>query len=221
MIPTLSGPMLAPASGAAPRHLVVLLHGYGSNGDDLISLAPAWRPVLPDALFLSPNAHEPVPGYPSGYQWFAPAMSGDRIAARQVGLQAAAPVLVHFLEDLWSQTGLGAGDTILAGFSQGAMMALHVGLALPEPLLGVIAFSGSFFAADNFGTTDLPRPPVCIVHGDMDQMVGPELGAAANAALIAADYDVRYHVSRGVGHGIAPDGLSFATDFIASLAGRP
>jgi phospholipase/carboxylesterase len=215
---TLSGPMLAPLSGGAPKQLVVLLHGYGSNGDDLIGLAPAWQPTLPDALFLSPNAHEGVPGYAGGYQWFEPAMTGDRVAGRQVGTRLAAPVIKAFLADLWTQTGLTAGDTILAGFSQGAMMALHVGLSLPEPLMGVIAFSGSFLPADNFGAPDLPKPPVCIVHGDMDQVVEPIHGEDAHAALVAAGYDVRYHVSHGVGHGIAPDGLAFATDFIASLA---
>jgi phospholipase/carboxylesterase len=220
MFPKLSGPMLAPLSGGAPKQLVVLLHGYGSNGDDLIGLAPAWQPILPDALFLSPNAHEPVPGYPSGYQWFAPAMSGDRVAARQSGLAAAAPVLVEFLTQLWAQTGLSAKDTILSGFSQGAMMALHTGLSLPEPLMGIIAFSGSFSPAANFGAPDLPKPPVCIVHGDMDQVVEPAASAAANTALLAAGYDVHYHVSPGVGHGIAPDGLAFATDFIKTVMGQ-
>ena len=217
---TLSGPMLAPLSGIAPKQLVVLLHGYGSNGDDLIGLAPAWQPILPDALFLSPNAPDGVPGYAGGYQWFEIAMTGDRVAGRQAGARLAAPVLKMFLSDLWAQTGLTARETILAGFSQGAMMALHVGLSLPEPLMGVIGFSGSFLPADNFGTPDLPRPPVCIVHGDMDQVVEPIHGDEANAALVAAGYDVRYHVSRGVGHGIAPDGLAFATDFIASVLSK-
>lgn len=218
MSPTLSGPMLAPLSGRAPKQIVVLLHGYGSNGDDLIGLAPAWQPVLPDALFVSPNAHQSLPGYPAGYQWFAIDFDGDRLASRVEGLSLAAPVLVQFLKALWAQTGLGAKDTIVAGFSQGAMMALHVGLSLPEPLMGVIAFSGAFVAPPGFGSADLPKPPVCIVHGDMDQVVEPVHGEQANAALVAAGYDVRYHVSHGVGHGIAPDGLAFATDFIASVA---
>ena len=217
MIPKLSGPMLAPKSGAAPKQLVVLLHGYGSDGQDLIGLAPAWQGVLPDALFVSPNAHEGVPGYPAGYQWFAPAMADDRLASRQLGVTLAAPVLLGFLADLWAQTGLSARDTILAGFSQGAMMALHVGLSLPDRLMGIIAFSGSFLPPANFGAADLSKPPICIVHGDMDQMVDPALSDAANATLVAAGYDVRYHVSRGVGHGISPDGMAFATDFIASV----
>ncbi|MDB5586478.1 MAG: hypothetical protein JWP26_1448 [Devosia sp.] len=218
MIPKLSGPMLAPLSGGAPKQVVVLLHGYGSNGEDLIGLAPSWQPILPDALFVSPNAHEGLPGYPSGFQWFAIDFDGDRVSGRQRGLEAAAPVLVQFLQDAWAQTGLGAKDTIVAGFSQGAMMALHAGLSLPEPLMGVIAFSGAFVPPPGFGEAGLPKPPVCIVHGDMDQVVDPALGEEANAALVAAGYDVRYHVSRGVGHGISPDGLGFASDFIAAVS---
>jgi phospholipase/carboxylesterase len=209
--------MLAPQSGAAPKQIVVLLHGYGSDGADLIGLAPHWQSVLPDALFVAPNAHETVPGYPSGYQWFAPAMTGDRVAGRQIGVALAAPVLLAFLADLWEQTGLSAKDTILGGFSQGAMMALHVGLSLPDSLMGVIAFSGSFLPPGSFGNSDLPKPPVCIVHGDMDQMVELASSDQAYEALMAAGYDVRYHVSRGVGHGIAPDGLAFATEFITEI----
>lgn len=220
MIPKLSGPMVPPLGGVAPKHLVVLLHGYGSNGDDLIGLASAWQPILPEALFVSPNGHERVPGFPSGYQWFAPAMSDDHLLARQEGLIAAAPVLVQFLNDVWRQTGLSATDTLVVGFSQGAMMALHVGLSLPQALMGVIAFSGSLLPPDGFGNADLPKPPVCIVHGEMDQVVSPALGEAANGALVAAGYDVRYHVSPGAGHGIAPDGLAFAGDFIKAVTGQ-
>jgi len=212
--PKLSGPMLPPKSGAAPRQLVVLLHGYGSDGADLISLAPYWQDVLPDALFVSPNAHETCVGTP-GYQWFALDYDTDRVANRQEGLPLARPVLLQFLADLWEQTGLSARDTILAGFSQGAMMALHVGLSLPQAPMGIIAFSGALVIPEGFG---MAGPPVAIIHGDQDNVVYPELGAEAASVLKAASYDVRYHVSPGVGHAIAPDGLAFATDFIAEIA---
>jgi phospholipase/carboxylesterase len=220
VIPTLSGPMLAPKSGMEPKQVVVLLHGYGSDGADLIGLAPHWQDILPDALFVSPDAHEPCQGNPFGYQWFALDYDTDRVASRQQGLPAARPVLVKFLEDLWAQTGLSARDTILAGFSQGAMMALHVGLSLAEPPMGIIAFSGALLVPQGFGQAGAAMPSVCIVHGDMDTVVAPELGAEAYAALQAAGADVRYHVSQGVGHGISPDGLAFATAFIAEISGR-
>jgi phospholipase/carboxylesterase len=127
-------------------------------------------------------------------------------------------VLLEFLEDLWSQSGIGPEDTILAGFSQGAMMALHTGLSLERPLMGIVAFSGAFLPPDGFGSAPLAKSPVCLVHGDMDTVVDPEHSANADVALRLAGYDVSYHVSPGVGHGIAPDGMAFASRFIARIA---
>jgi phospholipase/carboxylesterase len=215
----LSGPMLPPASGGLPKQAVVLLHGYGSDGNDLIGLAPHWQGLLPDAVFISPNAPEPCRQLAFGFQWFDIAFEGDRLASRQLGVAQARPVLVDFLEDLWGQTGILPENTLLAGFSQGAMMALHVGLSLDRPLMGIIAFSGAFVPPEGFGGEALAKSPVCLVHGDSDDVVDPELSADADVALRLAGYDVSYHVSPGVGHGIAQDGLAFATDFIARVAG--
>ena len=216
----LSGPMLSPQSGGAPKQVVVLLHGYGSDGADLISLAPYWQDALPEALFVCPNAPEQCRQLASGFQWFDVSFDGDRLASRQMGVVNARPVLVDFLNDLWTQTGVAPEQTILAGFSQGAMMALHVGLSLERPLMGIIAFSGAFLPPEGFGTDALAQPPVCLVHGDMDEVVDPELSADADVALRLAGFDVSYHVSEGVGHGIAPDGLAFATEFIVRIAAK-
>lgn len=213
----LSGPMLAPISGNPPTQAVVLLHGYGSDGNDLIGLAPQWQNLLPDAVFISPNAPEQCRQLASGFQWFDISFDGDRLARRQVGVAEARPVLVEFLQDLWNQTGILPENTLLAGFSQGAMMALHVGLSLEQQLMGIISFSGAFLPPDGFGTLPLAKPPVCLVHGDMDEVVDPEHSADAETALRLAGYEVHYHVSEDVGHGIAPDGLDFASAFIARL----
>jgi phospholipase/carboxylesterase len=214
----LSGPMLAPANGQPPDAAVVLLHGYGSDGKDLIGLAPYWQQALPGALFVSPNAPQAL-GM-GGYQWFPIDWAGDRLASRQTGVIAARPVLVDFLTDLWSQTGLAPARTVLAGFSQGAMMALHVGTSLPvdQTLMGVIGFSGAFLPPEGFGDGALARPPICLIHGDMDDVVDPNESADANDVLTNSGFAVDYHVSRGVGHGIAPDGLDFATAFLERIA---
>lgn len=212
--------MLSPASGGVPKQAVVLLHGYGSDGNDLIGLAPHWQGVLPDAVFISPNAPEQCRQLASGFQWFDISFDGDRLARRQIGVMAARPVLVEFLDDLWSQSGIAPEQTILAGFSQGAMMALHVGLSLETKLMGIIAFSGAFVPPEGFGSKELAKSPVCLVHGDRDEVVDPEHSADADVALRLAGYDVSYHVSAGVGHGIAPDGLDFATRFIAKIAAK-
>lgn len=214
----LSGPMLAPANGQAPDAAVVLLHGYGSDGKDLMGLAPYWQQALPGALFVSPNAPQAL-GM-GGYQWFPIDWTGDRLASRQTGVIAARPVLVDFLNDLWSQTGLTPARTVLAGFSQGAMMALHVGTALPtdQTLMGVIGFSGAFLPPEEFSGPGLAKPPICLIHGDMDDVVDPNHSADANSLLTNSGFAVDYHVSRGTGHGIAPDGLDFATQFIERVA---
>ncbi|MCS6759895.1 MAG: dienelactone hydrolase family protein [Candidatus Devosia euplotis] len=216
----LSGPMLLPKSGNAPQQAVVLLHGYGSNGADLIGLAPHWQEVLPDAVFISPNAPMRCEELAEGFKWFDVSFDGDRLASRQTGCVAARPVLLEFLTDLWAQTGIAPEQTLLVGFSQGAMMALHVGLSLQQRLMGIIAFAGALLPPEGFGAATAGHPPICLVHGDADTMVDPERSADAEVALRLADYDVSYHVSPGVGHGIAPDGLAFASQFIARIAAK-
>jgi phospholipase/carboxylesterase len=214
----LSGPMIAPANGQAPDSAVVLLHGYGSDGNDLIGLAPHFQHLLPGAIFVSPNA--PMPTGMGGFQWFAIDWTGDRLASRQTGGIEARPVIEGFLRDLWAQTGIRPERTMLIGFSQGAMMALHVGTGIDETLMGIIGFSGAFLPPEGFDAADKPKAPVCIIHGDMDDVVDPNLSGEANRALSEAGYEVSYHVSRGVGHGIAPDGLDFAGQFIAAVASK-
>lgn len=206
----LNGPLLPPRSGRPATQAVILLHGYGADGSDLISLGQHWGQLLPDAMFIAPNAHEPCAGSPFGFQWFP--LNVDRIAGRIEGARNAAPVLKEFLADLWSQTGVTPGQTILAGFSQGAMMSLHVGTALEQELAGIIAFSGAFVAADGF--PKLARPPVALIHGELDQVVDPDLSRQAATELSAAGFEVSLHLSPNTAHGIAPDGLDFATSFL-------
>lgn len=218
----LSGPMLPPANGGEPDSAVILLHGYGSDGNDLIGLAPRFQPLLLGALFVSPNAPEPAGAMGYGFQWFPISWdsAAQRLASRQTGVTSARPVLLEFLTDLWSQTGILPQRTLLAGFSQGAMMALHVGLSLPQEqqLMGVVGISGAFLPPPGFGGAGLAKPPVCLVHGDMDDVVDPNHSAEANTLLVEEGYDVSYHVSRGVGHGIAPDGMDFIAGFIERAA---
>ena len=204
--------MLAPKSGRRPKQLVVLLHGYGSDGNDLITLGGYWQQTLRDALFVAPNASAPCAENPFGYQWFP--LDLERTISRVTGAPEAREGIVSFLIDLWAQTGLWARDTLLVGFSQGAMMALHVGLSLDEAPMGIVSFSGALIPPEGLEEGHLPKPPVCLVHGDLDQVVDPRLSQEASIVLQAHGYDVSYHVSSGVAHGIAPDGLEFATNFI-------
>lgn len=213
----LNGPLLPPRSGRPANQAVILLHGYGADGSDLISLGQHWGQLLPDAMFIAPNAPEPCAGSPFGFQWFP--LQVDRIAGRIEGAKNAAPILKEFLSDLWSQTGITPARTILAGFSQGAMMSLHVGTALDEELAGIIAFSGAFVPADGFADGRFSKPPVTLIHGELDQVVDPNLSRQAATELSAGGYEVSLHISPNTAHGIAPDGLDFATSFLVARLG--
>lgn len=208
----LSGPMLPPRSGGPARQAVVLLHGYGADGNDLIALGQHWAQFMPDAVFVSPNAPEVCAENAFGYQWFP--LDLDRAISRVTGATKARAVLADFLEELWVQTGLGPADTLLVGFSQGAMMALHVGISLDQPLMGIVAFSGAFIPPEGFGAGEHAKPPVALIHGDLDTVVDPALSREASVLLQANGYEVSYHRSPDSGHGISPDGLAFATNFI-------
>jgi phospholipase/carboxylesterase len=205
----LSGPMLPPKTGGAPKQLMVLLHGYGADGNDLIGLGGEWRDAYPDMLFVSPNAPWQCGRNAGGFEWFA---LSDRPVEdfRREGADLARPVIVNFLIDLWAQTGLTARDTVLAGFSQGAMMALHTALSLDQRVQAVLSFSGALIPP----AEPWSRPPVALVHGDLDGVVPVQLSLDAEKTLTAAGVEAELFIEQGMSHGIAPDGLGFATAFL-------
>lgn len=212
----INGPRIAPASGKADT-LVVLLHGYGSNGNDLIQLAGMWRGLAPDALWIAPNAPQPVPGAPGGFQWFPIEALDPRLLAR--GVEEAAPVLERFIDLELEKACVSADRLVLVGFSQGTMMALHVGLGRVQSPLALIGFSGALTRPPVEPLS--ARPPILLVHGDRDDMVPVAASLAAAEAICKAGHAASFHISPGAGHTIAADGLDVATHFLKqALAGQ-
>ncbi len=206
----IDGPRVGPASGTAAGSLVILLHGYGSNGEDLISLAPHWRGALPTTAFVSPNAPEPCPGAPGGYQWWA-LTGGDRAQ----GAASAAPVLNAFIDAELARHGLGDSRLALVGFSQGTMMALQVGPRRPRPLAGIVGYSGMLADESALSNPSTTRPPVLLVHGDADPMIPIAAFHRTKEALARNGFDVESHVSAGLGHSIDFAGLQLGERFLA------
>ena len=208
----LEGVSYEPQAGGKPGHLVVLLHGYGADGNDLIGLAPVLAPLMPDVVFHAPNAPYPCEGNPFGYQWFGISRLDPQVAA--AGVRAAAPFVDRFLDDTMAKYGLDESKTALVGFSQGTMMALHVGLRRNKQLAGIIGFSGMLAAADALGTEIKSRPPVLLLHGDSDEMLPHTLTAHAAEALRQHGVQTGMHIAPGVGHGIDETGLGHAARFL-------
>ncbi len=208
----LEGPSHGPLSGGRPGHLVVLLHGYGADGNDLISLAPVLAPLMPDTVFHAPNAPYRCEANPMGYQWFDISRLDPHVAA--AGVRAAAPLVDAFLDETMAQYGLDESNTVLVGFSQGTMMALHVGLRRANQFAGIVGFSGMLAGPETLGGEIRTRPPVLLLHGDSDPMLPYQLTERAAEILRQHGVLVRMHIAQGVGHGIDQSGLSHAARFL-------
>jgi phospholipase/carboxylesterase len=205
MLTRLSGPSRQPAAGGKPRRLVILLHGLGADGNDLIGLAPYWARLLPTAEFLSPNAPFPCDMAPYGYQWFS---SQDRSPeAVMGGVRAAAPILDAFIDEALAARELTDSDLALVGFSQGTMMALFVGLRRARPVAGIVGFSGRLLAPELLASELRSRPRILLVHGTEDPLVPYSSLAAAESALKATGVSVETVTCPGIGHSIDEEGL--------------
>jgi phospholipase/carboxylesterase len=203
-IPKIDGPRLAPLEGPA-RQLVVFLHGYGADGEDLINLGRQWRQLLPNAAFVSPHAPEPCAVAPGRYQWFPLTRIDPQETAR--GTDNAAPGLDAFLDAELKRHNLSDGNLALVGFSQGTMMALHVGLRRKVPPAAIIGYSGMVAAPERLPKFPNGAPPVYLQHGDQDQVIPVQALFLTATALGAAGLAVQWRMASGMGHGIDGEGL--------------
>lgn len=203
----LSGPTLSPARGPA-THLVVLVHGYGADGQDLIGLASHWQGLLPTVAFAAPNAPARIHGGP-GYQWFP--ISRIDPHEMQKGVEVAGPVLDEYLNTELTHLGLGPEKLALVGFSQGTMLSLHLGLRRAVKPAAIVGFSGLLPGPPPAG---IAIPPILLTHGDSDTVIPPQAMFLAANQLGLAGAAVQWHLAHGMGHGIDPDGLMMAGVFL-------
>jgi phospholipase/carboxylesterase len=190
-----------------PRRMVIFVHGYGANGEDLLSFAEVLAPYLPDTVFIAPDAPEALARAAFGRQWFPiPWIDGSSEAQSQAGVALAREDLNDFVTARLAEEGIAAENTVVLGFSQGAMLALDALPGRTEPLAGIIAVSGLLMDAARLDAAR-SKPPVLILHGDGDEVVPFAAMDHAAKALQARGFAVETHVMRGMGHGISQDGL--------------
>ena len=201
----LDGPRWGPASKMTPKQLVVLCHGLGADGHDLIDLAPTWAHALPDALFVSVDApfqHES--GF--GRQWWS--VQDRSPAVMDAGVRRAAGFLNAFIDAELDRLGLPGEAYALMGFSQGAMTALFTGLRRAAAPRAILAFSGALVAPDSLTVELANHAPVLLVHGEADDVVPVHRSRDAETALRAADVPVEAVYVPRLGHGIDDTGLA-------------
>lgn len=204
----------AAKSGAA-RSIVVFVHGYGADGADLLGLADVLAEHLPHTMFYAPDAPQSCPGNPFGYQWFPiPWLDGSSEAAAAAGLATSSVALNDFLDACLAEADLTDADLALVGFSQGAMISMHVAPRRAQAVAAVVAISGRLLEPAALAGEVRVKPPILLIHGDQDPMVPFSSMAAAGDVLIANGFKTYSHVMRGTGHGIANDGLGATLAFL-------
>ncbi len=218
----LDGPRLEPRSGPA-RQLVVFLHGYGADGNDLIEIGRAWQGLLPGTAFVSPHAPRPCGQAPVGREWFP--LTFRNSEERWTGVNQAAPILESFLDAELKLRNLPPSALALVGFSQGTMMSLHVGLRRAVAPAAIVGYSGMLvmpenIEADAFTAEIRSRPPVLLIHGDADQLIPVQALFHAAQGLATLDVPAEWHISAGIGHGIDQEGLRQGGEFLARCFAR-
>ena len=210
---SIKGPSLKTFSGEPARSLVILLHGYGANGDDLLDLATNWQELLPHTEFIAPHAptHCAINPSPRSYQWFN--LDNLNQETIQRGVKGALPSLHAFIDDELKQRNLAEEQLMLVGFSQGTMMALATALNRSKTCAGVLGYSGACILPPSLEI--LSRPNIFLVHGDEDELISVENMTTAAQNLTRLGANVRSFISMGAGHFIDSEGLIRGGQFLA------
>ena len=210
----ISGPIIEPSSGNSPKQMIIFVHGYGADGNDLIGLANYFQSTLPEAIFLSPHAPEACSMNPSGYQWFD--LTSTDPAVLWSKILVAADHLNEFIDSKLLEYNIAEENLALIGFSQGTMMSLHVSLRRKNTMAAVLGFSGRLIGADLLKDDLISKPSIYLIHGDQDPMVPYHESLTAEKVLKEYSIDIKTHISEHTQHSIAEDGLRIGVDFLAS-----
>ncbi len=202
-------------SSQPASHVVLLMHGYGADGHDLIDLAEPLSTALPHAVFYSP--HAPDEGMFGGRQWFP--LSRMNMDEVNDGADAALPFVNTLADTLLAHNNVPPQNLIIGGFSQGCMMALHAGLRRAVPPAAIVGFGGLLPAPEALPQQMTGKPPVFLAHGSDDQVVSAAFARQARTTLQALDVFVQLDIVQGLGHGIAPSSLRKATEFLTRQVG--
>ena len=202
----------APASGNKAKQLVIILHGWGADGYNLIDLAELFARTLPDAHFIAPNAPFVCEANPFGFQWFS--LLDRQPQHMLAGANKAAILLNEFIDEQLAELSLDNSKLALVGFSQGTMTALHVALRRTPQIAAVVGFSGALVGAEILSKEITARPPICLIHGNMDEVVPYSSLAHATEALKEHGCDVEPHTRPFLGHSIDMEGMAIAAEFL-------
>lgn len=217
--------VIEPKSGKA-KNMVLFLHGYGSNKDDLISIGREWQDKLPDTVFLSPNAPqdcEMMPGM-GGYQWFSlrtvQVDSIEREMEREGQVKEVVKNLHAYIDQKLEEYGVDESNLIVVGFSQGSMMTMYTMPRRLKPCAGIVCYSGLLLDGEGLKADDIQKMPVLAMHGAVDDVVPPFNLNLVQKGFDEAGFEVETIMRPGLAHGIDQFGLTRGLDFVLECLGE-
>jgi phospholipase/carboxylesterase len=219
-IPSLMGPEFGPVnSSGSVEQLIILLHGLGADGFDLINLAPHFTQTLPNARFISPNAPENCdmapPGIQAGFQWFS--LQSREESDMLLGARTAEPILNKFIDEQLKKYNLKHDKLALIGFSQGTMMSLFISMRRKAQIAGVIGFSGQLVGKEELENEIISRPPAVLINGDQDELIPSQEQQIAIEKLREVGVDVQGHIIPNLTHSIDAEGIRIADEFLKKI----
>ena len=209
--------VINPENNVEIKNAVILLHGYGGDGKDISILTLNWKRFMPNTVFLCPNAHEKCEINPNGYQWFDLSKENEEYILDQ-SLKAEKK-LKEFIDQVKTVYRLGNSKICLAGFSQGCMLAINIGLIENEPFSCVVGFSGKIINKNNLASRIISKTKFLLLHGDMDQVVSPNNLLEAKDFLERNKIEVETNMLKNCEHHISSEASSLALKYIKKNLG--
>tara|TARA_B100000900_G_scaffold397107_1_gene397092 strand:+ start:2687 stop:3373 length:687 start_codon:yes stop_codon:yes gene_type:complete len=194
------------------KNVVVLLHGYGGDGNDISMLSLNWKRHMPNTLFICPNGHEICSINPSGYQWFD-LTNDDPNYILNESIKAEQK-LNKFLDEIREEYNFDNNKIILSGFSQGCMMSINIGLTAKQAFNCIVGFSGKIINVENLKKRRKNLTDTLLVHGELDDIVSPTYLLEAKDFLLREKVNVETYLIKNCGHHIPTDASSIALNYI-------
>ena len=197
------------------KNIVVLLHGYGGDGNDIAQITLNWKRFLPNTLFICPNAPEVCSINPSGYQWFDLSQDNEVFILKESKKNEI--ILKKFLDEINKKYSLPNSKICISGFSQGCMMSINVGLSSNEKYSGILGFSGKIINKEELSKRINNKPEILLIHGENDDIVPCVKSLEAKDFLERNKVPVNLEIIKDCGHHIPIEASSIGLKFIKKI----
>ena len=208
----LDSTIIVPEKNESIKNIVVLLHGYGGDGNDISMLALNWKRHMPNTIFICPNGHEQCSINPGGYQWFDLTKDDPNYILKE-SLKAEEKIK-EFLNEIKKEYNLDNNKITLSGFSQGCMMSINIGLTSEKSFSSIVGFSGKIIEPNNLKSRIKNSTSILLIHGDQDDIVSPTCLLEAKDFLLRENINVDTHLIKNCGHHIPIEASSIALNYI-------